>query len=135
MSEKIIHHIEIFVSDLARTNEFWGWLLEELGYERWQNWDRGMSWKKDDAAIIFSQVVPTYQDTRFTRPDVRINHLTFSVPSRDVLDRIMRRLALRNVPLLYADNAMPVKKGEKETVYFEDPDRIKVELVCDEATQ
>lgn len=44
----------------------------------------------------------------------------------------MRRLAVRNVPLLYADKTAPIKEGEKEAVYFEDPDRIKVELVCEE---
>jgi len=27
-----LHHLEIYVSDLARSCEFWGWLLGELGY-------------------------------------------------------------------------------------------------------
>ena len=27
-----LHHVEIYVSDLAKTTEFWGWFLEKLGY-------------------------------------------------------------------------------------------------------
>lgn len=132
MSEKGLHHIEIYVSDLVRTVEFWGWLLEELGYEKWQSWDRGVSWRKGDTGIIFVQVVPKYQGIPYHRRHVGLNHLAFHVASREKLDRIMRRLAVRNIPLLYADKNAPIKKGEKEAVYFEDPDRIKVELVCEE---
>ncbi|WP_239584829.1 hypothetical protein [Chryseomicrobium aureum] len=36
MSKGILHHVELYVSDLKRSTEFWGWLLEELGYELFQ---------------------------------------------------------------------------------------------------
>lgn len=43
MSKGLIHHIEIYVSDLERTTKFWSWFLEELGYTSFQKWDNGQS--------------------------------------------------------------------------------------------
>jgi catechol 2,3-dioxygenase-like lactoylglutathione lyase family enzyme len=34
-----LHHVEINVSNLKRSVEFWGWLLPELGYELYQECD------------------------------------------------------------------------------------------------
>jgi catechol 2,3-dioxygenase-like lactoylglutathione lyase family enzyme len=31
-----LHHVEINVSDLERSVEFWGWLLHELGCELYE---------------------------------------------------------------------------------------------------
>lgn len=33
MSRGLLHHVELFVSDLARSRSFWEWFLGELGYE------------------------------------------------------------------------------------------------------
>ena len=32
----MLHHVEIYVSNLSKSVEFWGWLLPELGYEQYQ---------------------------------------------------------------------------------------------------
>jgi catechol 2,3-dioxygenase-like lactoylglutathione lyase family enzyme len=34
----LLHHVELWVPDLERAAASWGWLLERLGYERYQNW-------------------------------------------------------------------------------------------------
>lgn len=31
-----LHHIEIYVSDLSRSEKFWSWLLGRLGYVEYQ---------------------------------------------------------------------------------------------------
>ncbi|GGB41168.1 hypothetical protein GCM10011409_18370 [Lentibacillus populi] len=56
MPKGLLHHIEIYVSDLARSIEFWGWLLEELGYIPFQNWESGRSWKLGSTYLVFVQV-------------------------------------------------------------------------------
>jgi hypothetical protein len=33
-----LHHVELWVPDLARARAQWGWLLGELGYEPFQDW-------------------------------------------------------------------------------------------------
>ncbi|WP_409466488.1 hypothetical protein [Amycolatopsis sp. GA6-003] len=34
-----LHHVELWVPDLGRAVASLGWLLEELGYQRFQDWD------------------------------------------------------------------------------------------------
>ena len=36
-----LHHVELWVPDLARARAEWGWLLGQLGYEPFQDWDAG----------------------------------------------------------------------------------------------
>jgi hypothetical protein len=38
-----LHHIERWVPDLTRGRRQWGWLLGELGYEQFQDWEHGWS--------------------------------------------------------------------------------------------
>jgi catechol 2,3-dioxygenase-like lactoylglutathione lyase family enzyme len=37
----LLHHVELWVPDLARARAHWGWLLGRLGYEPFQDWDAG----------------------------------------------------------------------------------------------
>lgn len=55
MSKGLIHHLEIYVSDLKSTVDFWSWFLEELGYNQFQEWEGGMSWKIEETYIVFVQ--------------------------------------------------------------------------------
>ena len=52
MATGLIHHIELYVSDLKRTINFWGWFLEELGYTSFQEWASRQSWKLDNTYIV-----------------------------------------------------------------------------------
>jgi len=40
-----LHHVEIWVPDLAQAVTQWGWLLESLGYSVFQDWPAGRSWR------------------------------------------------------------------------------------------
>ena len=46
-----LHHLEIYVSNLEHSKKFWKWFLELLGYEEFQSWDEGISWKLEDAYL------------------------------------------------------------------------------------
>lgn len=96
----LLHHIEIYVSDLNRSSEFWAWFLGHLGYEQYQKWESGVSFKLGDTYLVF----------------VRANLLR-------------QELLSRQVPLLYADRYFNRSDSIKNALYFEDPDRIKVEVV------
>jgi len=130
MSKGLIHHIELYVSNLVRTVEFWEWLLGELGYEIYQKWDRGQSWKLNDSYIVFVQVEEKYAEIPYHRKRVGLNHLAFHADSREHIDKITNQLKEKEIPILYLDKH-PFAGGENHyAVYFEDPDRIKVELVA-----
>ncbi|WP_408009038.1 VOC family protein [Pseudalkalibacillus sp. A8] len=126
----LIHHIELYVSDLKKTIDFWGWLLPELGYFEYQNWDKGRSWKLRDSYIVFVQADKKFLDVPFHRCRVGLNHLAFHADSMDQVDHLTSELKKRGVTILYTDRH-PYAGGPKHyAVYFEDPDRIKVEIVA-----
>lgn len=130
MSQGLIHHIEIYVSDLKKTKEFWGWFLEELGYEAFQEWDSGKSWRLGVSYIVFVQAEERFLDIPYHRCRVGLNHLAFHAGSRSQVDEMTSKLRERGVNILYS-NKHPFAGGDEYyAVFFEDPDRIKVELVA-----
>ncbi|NNC95425.1 MAG: hypothetical protein HKN92_07670 [Chitinophagales bacterium] len=127
----VIHHIEIYVSDLNRSTEFWNWLLTELGYKKFQQWDQGISYKLNESYIVFVQTEDQHLDIPYHRKRTGLNHMAFHVNSREMVDEFTEKLKARNIKILYADKH-PYAGGENYyAVFFEDPDRIKVELVSD----
>ena len=126
----LVHHIEIYVSDLTRSTEFWGWLLEALSYEFYQEWDLGRSWKLGDTYLVFVQTEERFQDPPYHRCRTGLNHLAFHALSRTHVDEVTQELKARGIPILYSDRH-PYAGGEDYyAVFFEDPDRMKVELVA-----
>ncbi|MGX1193031.1 VOC family protein [Metabacillus sp. SLBN-84] len=130
MSKGLIHHIEIYVSDLKRSIEFWGCFLEELGYSKYQEWDQGQSWKIEDTYLVFVQTQEQYMDVSFNRCRVGLNHLAFHSSSREHVDEMTSKLKSKGIPILYPDKHPFAGGNGHYAVYFEDPDRIKVELVA-----
>ncbi|MDF1508513.1 VOC family protein [Robertmurraya sp. DFI.2.37] len=130
MTTGLLHHLEIYVSNLAKSKEFWSWLLEELGYRSFQKWDKGESWKLGDTYLVFVQAEERFLEPPYHRCRVGLNHLAFHADSRQHVDHLTKRLRERGVSILYPGQH-PFAGGEDHyAVYFEDPDRIKVELVA-----
>ena len=129
----IIHHIEIYVSDLKRTILFWDWLLtKKFTYEIYQQWDSGISFKLGETYIVFVQTEKKYLSNPYNRKNTGLNHLAFHCSSKEFVDTLTKELKEKNINILYADKH-PYAGGENYyAVFFEDPDRIKVEVVADE---
>ncbi|APC47698.1 VOC family protein [Virgibacillus halodenitrificans] len=130
MSKGLLHHIEIYVSDLKKSAEFWGWLLEELGYRSYQKWEYGQSWKIEDTYIVFVQTEEGFLDVSYHRKRVGLNHVAFHAESRQHIDEMTEKLNNRGVTILYQDQHPFAGGDDYYAIYFEDPDRIKVELVA-----
>ena len=127
-----LHHVELYVSDLKKSGEFWDWFLSELGYTRHQEWPRGLSWKRRDTYLVLVQTESAYLDVPYHRCRAGLNHLAFHARSRRQVDDVTRELQRRRITVLYEDTH-PFSGGpDHYAVYFEDPDRIKVELVAPE---
>jgi catechol 2,3-dioxygenase-like lactoylglutathione lyase family enzyme len=125
----MLHHLEIYVSNLSKSSEFWGWLLGELGYDPYQKWDSGISWKHGETYLVFVQAEERFLDVVYHRSRVGLNHLAFQAESRQQVDEITTRLMEKGINILYQEKH-PFAGGDTHyAVFFEDPDRIKVELV------
>ncbi len=49
-----LHYVELWVPDLNRAMGSWGWLLSELGYELFQQWRSGRSWRRGTTTSFWS---------------------------------------------------------------------------------
>jgi catechol 2,3-dioxygenase-like lactoylglutathione lyase family enzyme len=125
-----LHHVELYVSDLARSTAFWGWLLRRLGYRPFQDWPQGRSWKLDDTYLVLVQVDAQHLQPAYHRKRVGLNHLAFHAADRTQVDEVTQELRARGVPILYADRHPYAGGPDHYAVFCEDPDRIKVELVA-----
>jgi catechol 2,3-dioxygenase-like lactoylglutathione lyase family enzyme len=126
----MLHHVEIYVSNLEKSIEFWSWLLTELGYEQYQKWELGISWKYQETYLVFVQAEERYLDVPYHRCRVGLNHLAFHARSREQVDEITETLIKKEIPILYREKHPYAGGPEYYAVFFEDPDRIKVELVA-----
>ncbi|HNZ07711.1 MAG TPA: VOC family protein [Candidatus Cloacimonadota bacterium] len=123
-----LHHVEIYVRDLKISREFWNWLLAKLGYTVFQEWDAGVSFIKGDCYLVFVQTEERWLEPRYHRCRTGLNHLAFHGGTREFIDSITRDLETRGVSILYRDRH-PFSNGpDCYAVFFEDPDRIKVEI-------
>ncbi|WP_312473298.1 VOC family protein [Neobacillus sp.] len=128
----MLHHLEIYVSNLKKSIEFWDWFLSELGYEPFQKWDSGISWKYGETYLVFVQTEERFMDIPYHRRRVGLNHLAFHAESKEQVNQITAQLKENGINILYQDKH-PFAGGDSHyAVYFEDPDRIKVELVAPE---
>ncbi|MGF6952165.1 catechol 2,3-dioxygenase-like lactoylglutathione lyase family enzyme [Neobacillus sp. B4I6] len=126
----MLHHLEIYVSSLSKTIEFWGWFLTEIGYEPFQKWESGFSWKHGETYIVFVQADDRFLDIPYHRSRVGLNHLAFQAVSREQVNQMTLQLKEKGVNILYPDKHPFAGGGSHYAVFFEDPDRIKVELVA-----
>lgn len=122
--------MEIYVSDLERSSQFWGWFLSELGYVPFQEWEQGRSWKLNDTYLVFVQVKEKHLDTPYNRSRVGLNHLAFHADSREQVDNLTEQVRLKGMKVLYEDRHPYAGGPEYYALFFEDPDRIKVEVVA-----
>ncbi|MCH7761468.1 VOC family protein [candidate division TA06 bacterium] len=125
-----LHHIEIYVSDLRKSIKFWGWFLELLGYSKYQEWESGESWILENTYIVFVQTPKKYLDIPYHRCRPGLNHLAFHADSRQQVDKITEKLRYKGITILYPGKHPYAGGKEHYAVFFEDPDRIKVELVA-----
>jgi catechol 2,3-dioxygenase-like lactoylglutathione lyase family enzyme len=126
----MLHHLEIYVSNLSKSIEFWAWLLTELGYEQYQKWDKGISWKYGETYIVFVQAEERFMDIPYHRSRVGLNHLAFHAKSKQQVDEITEKLMTLGINILYPEQHPYAGGANYYAVFFEDPDRIKVELVA-----
>jgi catechol 2,3-dioxygenase-like lactoylglutathione lyase family enzyme len=127
--EGSLNHIEIYVNNLDKSYKFWNWFLKELGYSEFQKWDDGFSMILDSIYIVFVQTSKKYLKNSYNRCNTGLNHISFNVISEERFQYFFEELEKQKVDFLYSDK-FPYAGGDKsKRIYFEDPDRMKVEIV------
>ncbi|MDO4432792.1 MAG: VOC family protein [Aerococcaceae bacterium] len=154
----MLHHIELYVSDLAKSRYFYDFLLSRLGYELYQDWPDGFSMalyrpqlqamkgdleplmpfersekgnplRQAEHYIVFVQTPTAFLEAGYHRCRTGLNHLAFHGGSRESVDQLRKDLLDRGAKLLYDDRYPYAGGPEHYALYFEDPDGVKVEVV------
>ena len=126
----MLHHVEIYVSDLERSVAFWTPFMAKLRYEA-DRWSGGMNYVKEGQAYFcFLQAPPEHLDAGYHRKRVGLNHLAFKAESRAHVDEFAAWVAANGHTTVY-ESKYPYAGGPSYyAMYCEDPDRIKVEVVA-----
>ena len=127
-------HIEINVTDIHNTKDFYDIFLTSLWRTESSISDSSIWYKAPDKThLFFVQVDKKYIDSNFHRKHVGLNHLAFRVKNIDIVDEIATYLSSKNITLLYKDRSRDYsdeyEMKEYYAIFCEDPDRIKVEIV------
>src|SRR5438270_13987705 len=127
MKDGSLEHLDIVVSDLQRSGEFWSAFLSELGYHEYAKSATGWSWTNDESTVFLLAAERGYLEPSYHRKRVGLNHLAFAVSTRRQVDDLAGSLQQRGVSLLYGG---PRAGRSTYVVFFEDPDRSQSEDVA-----
>lgn len=127
----MLHHIEIYVSDLERSLTFWTPFMKKLEYKA-QRWSEGINFlpKQTGPYLCFLEASKEHLSAGYHRKRIGLNHLAFQAKSREHVDSIRTWLKDSGHTLLYDDSYPFATAPDYYAVYCEDPDRIKVEVVA-----
>lgn len=121
-----LSHIEINTSNL----KFYKELLTYLGYKIIREWDNEFGASDGSTDMWVTEVGTKYKGDGFHRKRIGLNHLAVRVSSKDEVDQFYKEyLQPKNIAVLYGGpKEYPEYVPGYYAVYFEDPDRIKLEV-------
>lgn len=122
-----IHHIALNVIDLGRAEQFY---TEVLGFKVTHRFSKGLNHLMLDtgnsAIALFEAPDLEVKDAMDLLSETGYLHLAFKI-HRDKFPAVVDELKKHNVTI---DNG-PVKRGDGESIYFNDPDHNHLEIHCD----
>lgn len=125
-----VHHVELWVPDLAAAEAAWGWLLGCLGWTPFQRWEHGRSWRTADAYVVVEESPALLRDVPFDRRRAGLNHLALHAESRSAVDAIVEAAPAHGWALLFGDRHPYAGGADHYAAYLEDASGFEVEVVA-----
>ncbi len=124
-----LSHIEINVSDYSKSIRFYDTVLRPLGWERLVCTADCTSYSDGFLKLILSPTQENFKDAGFHRKRIGLNHIAIYALSKEEVDSYYRDVLETNgIHSLYQEG--PEGDDDYYSVLFEDPDRMKIEVVC-----
>jgi len=126
-----VYHVQVNLRDAAVSLPFWKALLGYLEYQLVHEERDVAGYSNGTTDLWLIGIDQAHAGAGFHRKRAGLNHLAFRVECREDVDRFRREfLDARGVPTLYdTPRAFPEYSPGYYAVFFEDPDRIKLEVV------
>lgn len=128
-----VHHVELWVADLAAAERSFGWLFGELGWHEHQRWERGVSWRRGDSYVVVEDS-PARAGERHDRMAPGLNHLALHAGAKEDVDRIAAAAPEHGWSLMFADRHPHAGGAHHYAAYLENTDGFEVELVGESTT-
>ena len=128
----IIDHIQIGVGDIKKSGPFYDNLLQYFGYKLLSRRRNYINWHNGGRnTFSIEQVSHKYKSHKFHRKQVGLNHIAFRATTKKDVDEFYKNYLLINrIPVLYGGpKKYPEYHKTYYAVFFEDPDRIKLEFM------
>lgn len=127
-------HIEVNVSNLGESLSFYEFFLKPLGWKKEAvDTQSTVGFKAPDKTHLWLVQAEDGKGASFHRKHVGLNHIAFRVESKEMVERTQKYLREAGIVFLYHQNPKDYSKeynmDEYYAVFFEDPDRIKIEIV------
>ncbi len=126
----LLHHLELWVPDLSTVRPRWQWLFGSLGYEQFQSWDNGVSYRLVPTYLVLEQS-PVLIEGSYERRRAGLNHLAFHAGSRPDLDQQVQDARRQGWNLMFQDRHSFAGGPDHYAAYLEDDDGYEVEFVAD----
>ncbi len=127
-----LHHVELWVPDIARAERDWGWLLGRLGYEPFQDWPAGRSWRLAGTYIVVEQS-PAMTAAVHDRLRPGLNHLAFHAGARGEVDALAADGPANGWTLMFADRHPHAGGQDHYAAYLANTDGFEAELIAADA--
>jgi catechol 2,3-dioxygenase-like lactoylglutathione lyase family enzyme len=127
-----LHHVELWVPDLASARRSWGWLLTELG---WAVADLGATTfeAQHGDVYLFVEQSPALSGRTHDRLAPGVNHLAFHAGTRDHVNALVTAAPGHGWTLLFPDRHPHAGGPDHYAAYLENGDGYEVELVAQAA--
>lgn len=123
-----LSHIEINVFDYTKSIHFYDTILLPIGWKKLVSTKDCTAYSDGSMKLIFSPTDEKYKKKSFHRKQVGLNHLAFFAKSIEEVNDFHKNVLIKNsIECLYEKK--PSGDNTYYAVFFEDPDRIKIELV------
>jgi catechol 2,3-dioxygenase-like lactoylglutathione lyase family enzyme len=123
-----LSHIDLNVSDYAKSIRFYDLVLLSLGWKRLSCRTDFTTYSDGAMKICLGETEAKFKADGFHRKKTGLNHLAFYASSKNELDAFYNDVLKKNgIPTLYEQG--PYGDDDYYAVYFEDPDRMKIEVV------
>ncbi len=127
-TNSLLSHLEINVSDYARSIRFYDTILTPLGWQRLVCQNSFTTFSDGNLKLVISPTENKFITNGFHRKRIGLNHIAFYAPSKEFVDNFQHEvLSKNNIQCLYENK--PSGDNTYYALFFEDPDRIKIEVV------
>jgi len=125
------NHLQIYVSDKKVSFQFYKELLTYLGYKVVCEDGASLGMRNEPTDIWLKGVPKENKHKLYSRRNVGVNHLAFGVSKKEDVDKFCKEFLIpRGIKSLYNSPRKFHEYTERYyAVYFEDPDKIKLEVV------